>query len=43
MIFVNFMIVVNLQIFNTSADSDDTDDSGANFVILVNMVIWRFS
>ena len=39
MIVVNLMIVLNLLILNKSADSDKTDDSGANFVILVVMVI----
>ena len=39
MIVVNIMIVLNLLILNKSADSDKTDDSGANFVILVIMVI----
>ena len=35
MIVVNLMIVLNLLILNKSANSDKTDDSGANFVILV--------
>ena len=32
MIVVNLMIVLNLLILNKSADSDKTDDSGANFL-----------
>ena len=35
MIVVNLMIVLNLLILNKSANFDKTDDSGANFVILV--------
>ena len=39
MIVVNLMIVLNLLILNKSADSYKIDNSGANFVILVIMVI----